>query len=285
MKYNLHTHTKFCDGADAPEDIVQEAIKKGFDILGFSTHSLYPFSTDWHIVPKEFHIYKQEIKRLQQFYAGQLEILYGYEADYLPPFSIPDLRTYAALAPDYLIGSVHYISTQNGWFTVDGPVEEVQRGIEKLFNGDGQKAVCTYFSLQREMLQQTRFDIIGHIDVIRKRNNILHFFDESAGWYQKEIRATAEAAARAGVIAEINTGGIARGALDDVYPSAMFLKLLYQAGVPVMINSDAHHAQDLDCAFDRARQCAADAGYRETVCLRRAPGGGTIRQSIPLYQH
>ena len=95
----------------------------------------------------------------------------------------------------------------------------------------------------------------------------------------------AEAAARAGVIAEINTGGIARGALDDVYPSAMFLKLLYQAGVPVMINSDAHHAQDLDCAFDRARQCAADAGYRETVCLRRAPGGGTIRQSIPLYQH
>ena len=41
MKYrqNLHTHTTFCDGKDTPEELIEAAIAKGFDSIGFSGHS------------------------------------------------------------------------------------------------------------------------------------------------------------------------------------------------------------------------------------------------------
>ena len=43
MLQNLHTHSRFCDGADELEDIVLEAINQGFDTIGFSSHSFTPF--------------------------------------------------------------------------------------------------------------------------------------------------------------------------------------------------------------------------------------------------
>jgi histidinol-phosphatase (PHP family) len=69
------------------------------------------------------------------------------------------------------------------------------------------------------------------------------------------------------VIVEINTGGIARGAIDDVYPSRDFLSALNARGAPVMINSDAHSADGLDHSFERARLCAKNSGYAETTYL------------------
>ena len=46
MKYrqNLHTHTTFCDGKDTPEELVEAAIAKGFDSIGFSGHSYMYYS-------------------------------------------------------------------------------------------------------------------------------------------------------------------------------------------------------------------------------------------------
>ena len=38
MKQNLHTHSIYCDGNDTLEEMVQTAIRKHFDILGFSGH-------------------------------------------------------------------------------------------------------------------------------------------------------------------------------------------------------------------------------------------------------
>ena len=39
IKSNLHTHTTFCDGKNTPEDVVKEAMERGFDIIGFSAHA------------------------------------------------------------------------------------------------------------------------------------------------------------------------------------------------------------------------------------------------------
>ena len=44
MKCNYHTHTTFCDGKASPEETARIAFEKKFDILGFSGHSMYPFS-------------------------------------------------------------------------------------------------------------------------------------------------------------------------------------------------------------------------------------------------
>ena len=43
-KQNLHTHTNYTDGKDEPEELVLEAIKRGFSSIGFSEHSFMYFS-------------------------------------------------------------------------------------------------------------------------------------------------------------------------------------------------------------------------------------------------
>jgi histidinol-phosphatase (PHP family) len=126
------------------------------------------------------------------------------------------------------------------------------------------------------MIRRGGFTVLGHADILRKRNGDLGFFDEADGWYQAELEATAREAGRAGVIVEINTGGIARGTLADTYPSADFLARFHKYGAPVMINSDAHHTSHLDAGFDIAEKRARDAGYKSTVYLT---ADGTIAES------
>lgn len=272
QKINFHTHTTFCDGKDTPERMAQAAFAKGFSVLGFSGHSMFPFAAKWHIAPREHQAYVSSIRKIAADYEGRMSIKCGFEADYVRGICIPDKEFYSELSPDFLIGSVHYVVTEKGHYSVDSSAERVSRGLEILYRNDGKQAVQDYFEAQRFMLAHGNFEIWGHPDLIRKRNGILHFFDENESWYREELRLTAKAAAAAGVIAEINTGAIARGAMDALYPSDEFLKIIHDEGIPVMINSDAHSADGLDCAFDRAKKAALRAGYTETVW----PDGGKI---------
>jgi len=267
LKTNYHTHTVFCDGKETPESMIIAAIEKKFDILGFSGHSMYPFASNWHIAPREHKLYVETIRNLAVQYSSKIQILCGFEADYIPGICTPRIDHFTQFKPDYLIGSVHYIVTEKGNFTVDDTAENVKAGIDHLFNGNSKEAVCTYFALEREMIQAGNFTILGHCDLFRKRNGVLHLFDERESWYRSELLATASEIQRAAIPVEINTGAIARNAMDDIYPSADFLEILHDSGVPVIINSDAHCGADLDCAFDRAEIAAKKAGYMETVIL------------------
>lgn len=282
QKVNFHTHCTFCDGKNTAEEHVISAIEKGFTALGFSSHCFHPLNPEfykpvdsiWHIPSENIKSYTQEINRLKAKYEDQIKIFLGFEADYFdsPVYgtAIPDKAKYAEFSPDYLIGAVHYINTDKGFFTVDHKTEIVKENIERFYTKadgsiDGKQVVCDYFAAEREMLQKGNFDILAHSDLIRIRNTVLHFFDEEDTWYKDELKATAKVIAKAGVITEINTGAIARGNMDDTYPSQYFLELLHNNGVPVCINSDAHTVSNLDAAFDRAADNARRAGYTELV--------------------
>jgi histidinol-phosphatase (PHP family) len=283
-KTNYHTHTTWCDGRSSPEEMAEAAIAKGFHVLGFSAHAMFPFAAAWHLGPKHHKEYAAAIAALKTQYASRLPILAGYEADYLPPLAYPKCSDYVDLGADYLIGSVHYLTKNGnpdaggvaGWFEVDNSAEAVTEGIRRLFHGDGKLAVQCYYDQVRQMIRHSDFAILGHVDLIRKRNGILHFFDENDAWYKSEIQATAEEAAKRGVIVEINTGAIARGAMDDLYPSQDFLQRLHRLDVPIMINSDAHHVDHLDVAFDRAEERARAVGYKAAVYLDAA---GKVREN------
>ena len=281
-KANFHTHTNFCDGKNTAEEMIIAAIEKNFDVLGFSSHCIHPmdpdfykpFDTIWHIPVVDVKAYAEEIRHLKEKYSDKIKIFLGFEADYFeaPGYgsAIPDKAAYAEFAPEYLIGAVHFVNTDKGFYTVDHHAEIIKENLIKLYskpNGeiDGKKAVCDYFEAERELLKKGNFDILAHPDLLRKRNGILKFFSEEESWYKDEIKATAKEIARAGVITEINTGAIARGAMDDTYPSRDFLELLHEYGVPVCIDSDAHTTDGLDCAFDRAAEKARRAGYKELV--------------------
>lgn len=272
-KINFHTHTTFCDGKNSPEEMILTAIQKGFSILGFSAHSLLHNPHSWHIKPESYDAYQKEIMRLKEKYADKITIYYGFEADYFCNESIPSKESYKKYNPDFLIGSVHYVVSKKGYYSVDNSVDKVRDNLIRLYGKadkgfesiDGKKAVCEYFDAERQMLKKGDFEILGHCDLIKLRNSVLHFFDESESWYKKELKATAKTAAKAGVIAEINTGAVGRKLMNDFYPSEYFLSLLHDYKVPVCINTDTHSIETIDCAYEQAVLAAKKAGYDELI--------------------
>ncbi len=282
-KINLHTHSSFCDGKNTAEEMVQSAIARGISVLGFSGHCMYPLNPEfytpvdhlWHMPSERIADYTAEIRRLAHKYEGQIKLLLGFEADYFCSTrygnAIPDKAAYARFEPDYLIGSVHFINASDeefGFYTVDNKAECVEQALNTFYKKadntiDGKAAVCDYFEAERQMLKRGNFEIMGHPDLIRLRNGALIFFDEKDEWYKEQLRLTAKEAAAAGVIAEINTGAVARGLMSELYPSLQFLEYLKAAGVPVCINTDSHKVDTIDFGLDSAKEYAKKAGYDE----------------------
>ena len=65
IKSNFHTHTVFCDGADTPEELVNEAVKKGFFALGFSGHSYFEPDSDVCMAEMAASRYRQCVNLLK----------------------------------------------------------------------------------------------------------------------------------------------------------------------------------------------------------------------------
>lgn len=234
MKSSYHTHSTFCDGAATPEEMVEGALRKGFETLGFSSHS--------EMLASET-AYRAEIARLKEKYRGRIRILCGLEADWPCPL---DLSPY-----DYVIGSLHFVPAPSGArVPVDASVEALERGIRESFAGDAKAYVQAYFAAERTLIREGRYTFLGHVDLVRKFNEKHPLFDESSAWYRAEIVETADLIAARGALVEINTGGMARGYLTDAYPSREFRDLLAERGVSFLLNSDAHSVDALDFAFD-----------------------------------
>lgn len=269
LKTNYHTHSTFCDGKNTIEEIVQKAIQLKFHILGFSGHSMFPFSSDWHIPSRNIKDYCEEVLRVKEKYSDQLKICLGFEADYIQGMTVPSFENYGEFKPDFLIGSVHYVPGKNGTFEADGNFEKTRKCVEEAYGGSAKKAVQAYFDAERSMIAKGDFTFIGHPDLIRKQNSPKNptgpLFDEKDSWYRKEVDITAKAIAKSGLCVEINTGGMARQYLDSPYPSPYFLEKLHELKVPVTINSDSHSVETLDYWFEEAVQYAKKAGYTELM--------------------
>lgn len=252
MKTNYHTHTVWCDGRDAPETMVKAAIEKGFDVIGFSSHSSYPDDSACTVPAVRLPEYFAEVRTLAKKYAGQVKVLCGLEADYIPGDTDPDRKRYAEFSPDYLIGSVHYVvAPDGGRVPVDHTPELLVEGIAAHFGGDVCAYIRAYFRQERDMVRTFDFDVVGHPDLVRKFNAKNPYFDESAQWYLDELAETADAIALSGKLVEVNTGAISRGWLDDAYPSSGFRAMLRERGVSFILSSDSHASETIDCAFDR----------------------------------
>ena len=252
MKANYHTHTTWCDGKNSPREMIEAAIERGFDMLGFSSHAMLPQDdVDWVLTPEKAPCYAAEIRALAEEYAPRIRILCGVEADYVPGGAEPSRAAYASISPDYIIGSVHFVRADDGAVVpVDHSPTLLADGIRDHFGGDAVAFVRAYFAAVRDSLRFD-YDIVGHPGLVRKFNVKHPYFDESAAWYCEEVERTADEIAASGKLVEVNTGAISRGWLDDAYPSPEFRALLRERGVKFILSSDAHAADALDCAFDR----------------------------------
>ena len=263
IRTNYHTHTEFCDGKNTAEEMVLAALEKNISILGFSSHALYPLAGGWHIAPDKYGEYVSEINRLKEKYSGRIKICTGFEVEYIDGISIPCFDTYKEFKPDYLIGSVHFVPGNGGYYEADGGENSVRERIEKFFGGNIKKAVQEYFHCERKLLKEGDFTILGHCDLVQKQNINSRLFDEDESWYKKELKILAKEIKKSGTCVEVNTGAICRCGAKKPYPSPYLLEQLKNSNVPLTINSDAHTASGIDCWFDEAVQYIKKAGYKE----------------------
>lgn len=256
---NLHTHSKYCDGADTPEEMIAYAIKKGFDSIGFSGHSYMSFSPAYSMSPEGTEDYKREILALKKKYAGQIDVFLGLEFEM---YSETDLSGY-----EYLIGSLHYFKIGDEYVGFDRKADEVLRVINEHFGGDGIAFAKKYYEKLCELPDYGKFDILGHFDLITKNIEKCHLFDIDSPEYKKAAVTAIDALSGKIPFFEVNTGAISRGYRTSPYPTLDLIKEFRSRGFGAVISSDCHNGKDLDCGFENARELLRAGGFGERYIL------------------
>ena len=239
---DLHMHTIFSDGADSAEDMVLEAIRKGFCCIGFSDHS----HLDWDecgMSRENTEAYRREIERLKVLYTGRIRILCGLERDY---YSDDDLGY------DFVIGSVHFIRMPDGYpICVDWDPDRLEKDVRRYFGGDWYAYAEAYYSLVEDVVRKTGCDIIGHFDLLTKFNEGNRYFDIRHPRYVHAWRKAADRLMETGKIFEVNTGALSRGYRTDPYPGTEIRAYLAAGGARMILSSDAHRKENIGFAFEK----------------------------------
>jgi histidinol-phosphatase (PHP family) len=266
---SLHTHTIFCDGKDDIETMCSAAHAKGLTAIGFSAHAPIEkagFKTHWNMPEDRLDAYINEVQVARQRWEGKLTVYLGLEMDYIKGLRSALDKDITGLPLDYLIGSVHFLVPPRGApFTIDGPVAEVEKGLQEGYGGDGEALMNVYWDAVAEMVSLGGFDIVGHLDLIKKRNMENRWFNREGAAYQQRTAEIAQAISAAGLIVEVNTGGLNRGHYAETAPALPILRQLRQHDVPVIITADAHRTQTLDGHYPTACQTLIDSGYNTHV--------------------
>lgn len=258
MITNFHTHTTFCDGKSTAEEVVLSAIEKGFTAIGFSGHGMTSFDPGYCM--KDIDGYRAEILRLQAAYRDKISIYLGAEEDCLEPV---DRSQY-----EYIIGSSHYVQVGDKIWSVDSKRETFQQ-LLGVFGGDPAALAEAYYSRFCAYIRERKPDIIGHFDLITKFSEVdaPNLLEDSA--YLAVAEKYIAEAAKSGCIFEVNTGAIARGLRTTPYPCAELLHTLKKLDAKLILSSDSHHADTLDCAFGETKALLREIGYRKLMTLNQ----------------
>ncbi len=176
----------------------------------------------------------------------------GIEIDFIPGNEDEMDRVATTLPYDYVIGSVHRVDYEE----VDHP--DHMEIYEKWETYDLYEA---YYENVRKAALSGRFDIIGHPDLIK----IFRHFPE--GDITPMLEETADAVAESGVVVDVNAAGL-RKPIGEIYPARDFLEMFHRRGVPIILSSDAHAANEVAAGYDQSLKLVHDVGYREVVTFK-----------------
>lgn len=251
MIVDLHNHTPLCNHAVGEiDDYIEAAIKAGTKQFGFSDHAPMDFDPKYRMAFSDMEKYEKDVLRAKEKYKDKIEILLGYEVDYLKGHM--DERVLNADV-DYLIGSVHFIE---GW-GFDNP-EFIGRYKDQDIDEIWQK----YFDTIEEMAKSKLFDIVGHLDLIK----VFKFMPN--GNINEMAKAALEAIKQADMVLELNVAGY-RKPIGEAYPSLSLLQQAYNLGIPITFASDAHKPEQVSMFNDEVIKLARDVGYTECALFKK----------------
>ena len=244
MRIDYHMHTTYSDGRRHLIEYVAEAEKKEIDEIGFSDH-IYLEKRQWSMAHANLPKYVSDIQTLRGKFS--ISIKTGLEVDFIPDQMGNLMYLIKQWNPDYLIGSVHHI----GYWLLDS-----EREIEEWKKRKVDQVHTQYFGLVQVMARTQLFDIVGHLDLVKK------FGHRPKSDLTDLMLRTVETIGKSGMCVEINTSGL-RKPCQEIYPSEKLLKMCLDNSIPITFGSDAHSPEDVGNGFDQAVALVRRVGYEE----------------------
>lgn len=257
IRVDLHNHTTLCNHAEGTtEEYVQRAIELGIDVYGFSDHAPMPFDPKYRMDISKKESYEKEILAIKEKYKNDIEILLAYEVDFMQDNSLM-LDEILNANVDYLIGSIHFLQEKNNdLWGFDNP-EFIGKYKEKNIDDIWKD----YFDAIEEMAKFGKFDIVGHLDLIK----VFKYLPK------KDIKILAldalKAIKKSNMVLEINAAGL-RKPINQPYPSKELLELAFELDIDITFSSDAHAVEQIGFMYDEVTSLAKKIGYTKCTFFR-----------------
>lgn len=223
MNFNLHTHTKRCNHAFGEDrEYVENAIKAGIKVLGFSDHCPQFFHhSDYYsyfrMLPEMAQGYADSIRGLAKEYEKDIKILLGFEAEYYPDIYDEMIDCCKKLNIDYLILGQHLLGNEydeNSFYTGERECEGF---------------LTQYVNQVIEGLQKGTFTYLAHPDLVNYKGEESH--------YIKEMTRLCTKAKEFDIPLEVNMLGMYN---KRCYPNRKFWEIAGKVGNKAVIGFDAH---------------------------------------------
>jgi len=246
----IDTHTHSHHSPDGSADMVAMAASAqalGLTGITFTEHAeWYPGDEAYGYL--DLARYFADIDRVRDRCAGKVEILTGIELG--NPHDFPD-EVSALLTShtfDLVIGSVHWLDDQPGW---EPPFFE--QGLDAAYR--------RYFEEVVRMVECAEFDVLGHLDLIRRDSWDIHRKVLPLDPYREPIEAALTSLITKGKGLEINTSGLRKG-LPEPIPGRQVLTWYRELGGELLVfGSDGHRPDHIGFGFDVARDLVRASGF------------------------
>ena len=261
IQADMHMHTWFSTDSEAcPCDMADEAVRKGLKTICFTDH----FDKDDLEWGEEgiFDVdaYFVEMQKLQEEYAGKLNIRIGIELGlrtYLKDYYEELTKKYPF---DFVIGSVHNVPYKKD---AEGNILYTDPAAEKLFTDRTDKEA--YRLMMKTTLENVRtsdcFQTLGHLDyVVRygKSREKEYSYTDYADIIDEILKLLIEK--EKGL--EVNSAGLKYG-LPFAHPHPDVLKRYRELGGEIItIGADAHKPEHIAYDFAKAEEILKSCGFK-----------------------
>ena len=261
IQADMHMHTWFSTDSEAcPCDMADEAVRKGLKTICFTDH----FDKDDLEWGEEgiFDVdaYFVEMQKLQEEYAGKLNIRIGIELGlrtYLKDYYEELTKKYPF---DFVIGSVHNVPYKKD---AEGNILYTDPAAEKLFTDRADKEA--YRLMMETTLENVRtsdcFQTLGHLDyVVRygKSREKEYSYTDYADIIDEILKLLIEK--EKGL--EVNSAGLKYG-LPFAHPHPDVLKRYRELGGEIItIGADAHKPEHIAYDFGKVEELLKACGFK-----------------------
>lgn len=261
IQADMHMHTWFSTDSEAcPCDMADEAVRKGLKTICFTDH----FDKDDLEWGEEgiFDVdaYFVEMQKLQEEYAGKLNIRIGIELGlrtYLKDYYEELMKKYPF---DFVIGSVHNVPYKKD---AEGNILYTDPAAEKLFTDRTDKEA--YRLMMETTLENVRtsdcFQTLGHLDyVVRygKSREKEYSYTDYADIIDEILKLLIEK--EKGL--EVNSAGLKYG-LPFAHPHPDVLKRYRELGGEIItIGADAHKPEHIAYDFGKVEELLKACGFK-----------------------